>query len=160
MKILGIALLLACGAPALGQTQCLGDFNGDGTVTIAELITAINNALYGCDGGSPPKTCGDAAVMQAFASCVSASSEATCVSAGGSWGPYPFSRRPGCFCKTGQAGCSCSASGDCLGRCFVPGQFGGCDAFHEGTCSSEEPQAGCWCEFDESGEAHGFCNDP
>ncbi len=30
--------------------QCLGDFNNDGTVSIDEIITAVGNALNGCEG--------------------------------------------------------------------------------------------------------------
>jgi hypothetical protein len=30
------------------QTQCKGDFNGDGAVTIDEIIVSVNNALEGC----------------------------------------------------------------------------------------------------------------
>ena len=35
---------------------CQGDFNLDGQVTVAEIITAVNNALAGC-GGTPEQGC-------------------------------------------------------------------------------------------------------
>jgi Protein of unknown function (DUF1566) len=28
--------------------QCLGDFNGDGKITVDELVAAVDHALYGC----------------------------------------------------------------------------------------------------------------
>ena len=33
---------------ARGDAQCPGDFNGDGTVSINEFITAVSNSLLGC----------------------------------------------------------------------------------------------------------------
>jgi len=35
------------------DAQCLGDFNGDGKVTIDELITAVNNSLSNCQLSGP-----------------------------------------------------------------------------------------------------------
>lgn len=35
------------------RAQCCGDCNGDGMVTINELITAVNNALLGCGAATP-----------------------------------------------------------------------------------------------------------
>jgi hypothetical protein len=45
-SVVGLALL--CVVPAVGRAQCLGDFNGDGKVTIDELVVAVDNALDGC----------------------------------------------------------------------------------------------------------------
>jgi hypothetical protein len=36
-----------------GDAQCPGDFNGDGTVSINELITAVNSSLLGCPTPGP-----------------------------------------------------------------------------------------------------------
>jgi hypothetical protein len=36
-----------------GDAQCPGDFNGDGTVSINELITAVNSSLMGCPTPGP-----------------------------------------------------------------------------------------------------------
>jgi hypothetical protein len=36
--------------------QCLGDFNGDGMVTINEIIIAVNNSLNGCQDVGPTPT--------------------------------------------------------------------------------------------------------
>lgn len=46
--LVGLASLLVCTVPTLGQAQCLGDFNGDGKVTVDELVAAVGNALNGC----------------------------------------------------------------------------------------------------------------
>lgn len=35
------------------SSKCLGDFDADGSVTIAELVTATNNALRGCPAPDP-----------------------------------------------------------------------------------------------------------
>jgi hypothetical protein len=35
-------------APVTGAAACCGDCNGDGTVTINEIITGVNAALSGC----------------------------------------------------------------------------------------------------------------
>jgi hypothetical protein len=48
-----IALALGA-APGIGWAQnCLGDFNGDGQVTIDEVITAVVNGLNGCPSPQP-----------------------------------------------------------------------------------------------------------
>lgn len=41
--------------PAYGQ--CCGDCDGDGAVRINELVTAVNQALSGCDGEVVPSAC-------------------------------------------------------------------------------------------------------
>jgi hypothetical protein len=45
--VLGWLLALLCSAPSSVSAQCLGDFNGDGKVTVNELVTAVDNALNG-----------------------------------------------------------------------------------------------------------------
>ncbi len=48
-----LMLALVCTLAAGAQAQCCGDCNGDGTVSINELITAVNNALLGCGAATP-----------------------------------------------------------------------------------------------------------
>jgi hypothetical protein len=48
-----VGLVLLCVVPTIGRAQCLGDFNGDGKVTIDELTTAVDNALSGCQVSGP-----------------------------------------------------------------------------------------------------------
>ena len=52
--VLASLTLTASGAAA----QCCGDCNGDGEVTINELITAVTNALQGCTAPTPTPTSG------------------------------------------------------------------------------------------------------
>lgn len=52
LLILIAAALLAL--PSAAAAQCCGDCNGDGEVTINELITAVNSALGQCVAGPTP----------------------------------------------------------------------------------------------------------
>jgi hypothetical protein len=47
-----MALLLG----RISSAQCCGDCNGDGQVTIAELVVAVNHALSGCSEGTATPT--------------------------------------------------------------------------------------------------------
>ena len=132
------------------------DGNLDASVTVDELAVGIGAALDGCGIAT---ACGDPAVSARWTACRISDTRDECESAGGTWGVYPFSRREGCFCPTGDGGCACNSARDCLGRCYASGSL--CRSLHEGTCSAYEPQAGCWCEFPSTeGEAFPFCNDP
>ncbi|MFN8641570.1 MAG: hypothetical protein U0802_07905 [Candidatus Binatia bacterium] len=52
-----LALLVALFlSPGRVTAQCCGDCNGDGTVAINELITAVNNALGQCGAATPTPT--------------------------------------------------------------------------------------------------------
>lgn len=45
-----IAAVIAAGGRLAGvAAQCVGDADGDGTVRVNELVTAVNNSLGGCD---------------------------------------------------------------------------------------------------------------
>src|SRR5579862_7381075 len=48
MRLLTLAVCSVTLAAAHAGAQCLGDFNSDGKVTVDEVITAVDNALYGC----------------------------------------------------------------------------------------------------------------
>ena len=48
-QLLEVAFLAICVAPAISYSQCLGDFNDDGKVSVDELVTAVDNALHGCE---------------------------------------------------------------------------------------------------------------
>src|SRR5271169_5182301 len=48
-----LVAVLVCAMAGSARAQCCGDCNGDGMVTINELITAVNNALSGCGGPTP-----------------------------------------------------------------------------------------------------------
>jgi hypothetical protein len=54
-----VALLFCLPRPSTGtqdDTPCQGDFNGDGQVTIDEILRVVHNALYGCAVPSPTPT--------------------------------------------------------------------------------------------------------
>jgi hypothetical protein len=165
--VTGVALTLAPGSRSCAAMD--GDHNG--TVTIAELVAAVGAALEGCGPSptatpipdpptpSPTEACGDQETIGRFAACIAARTEPDCVDAGGRWGPYPYSRRPGCFCETGQGGCPCSASGDCLGLCYADRQ-NSCDDAERGRCTDEVPKAGCFCLYQSNGQLSVLCIDP
>jgi hypothetical protein len=49
-----LAVLVASQTAALGQDQCVGDCDGNGTVAISELVLAVNIALNGSTAGTCP----------------------------------------------------------------------------------------------------------
>jgi hypothetical protein len=53
MRVLILASCLLAPVFARANAQCLGDFNGDGRVTVDELITAVDNVLNGCQVAPP-----------------------------------------------------------------------------------------------------------
>ncbi len=55
----GAGLLWAalCLAPAAGGAECCGDCDGNGTVAISEVVTAVDAVLLGCPANGP--CCGD-----------------------------------------------------------------------------------------------------
>ena len=44
-----VAVIMVSGRFASAVAQCVGDADGDGTVRVNELVTAVNNSLSGCD---------------------------------------------------------------------------------------------------------------
>lgn len=60
-----LALLLLASSAANGQ--CLGDFDDSGAVTVAELVTAVNNALRGCGEPTPRPSVSPTPTRQAVA---------------------------------------------------------------------------------------------
>lgn len=131
-------------------------------VTVTDRDVFVHMDLHPAPTPTPTsEVCGDQAKMRLFAQCDAATSEPDCIAAGGRWGRYPYSQRPGCFCDTGQGGCPCSAAADCIGYCYAPfGWQGDCDQVGRGSCSGEVPMAGCFCSFDPDGQVGGVCVDP
>ncbi len=129
------------------------DENGDQVVSLVELVRAVGSALEGC-------ACGDREVMERFPSCIAAQTETICLAMGGVWTRVGLSLEPECLCPTGQEGCPCSRATDCLGACVGPleGLPDDCSAA-QGSCTSQHPTVGCWCWFDENGNAQALCAD-
>jgi hypothetical protein len=142
------------------------DANGDSSVSVSELTTAVGFALEGCPPAPTPTAqprCGDPTIAARFSDCVHSADEADCIAAGGEWGRYPFSGREGCFCPTGQGGCPCRTADDCLSFCIasLPGDLGSCTGVDTGMCSEVTPIAGCFCTpSSTTGGFAALCNDP
>jgi hypothetical protein len=51
----GLILSCICLLSAVAEAQCAGDADGDGRVTVDEIVTTVNFALGGCPG--PPEEC-------------------------------------------------------------------------------------------------------
>lgn len=104
--------------------------------------------------------CGDQEVMDRFPSCIAAETEAPCLAAGGVWTPIGIRLEPECVCPTGQEGCACNRSTDCLGACSatLAGVPAECSTV-QGVCAGEAPIVGCRCWFDEGGDARPLCVD-
>ncbi len=159
----GVAVALGSAPPAMCASYAGCVVPG----CIQQLVEAVARSLEGCPAApttatptATPMPCGEPATIQRYAECRQARDAEACAAAGGRWGLFPYSRQPGCFCRTGQEGCPCTGPDDCLGRCFDTTTFSDCSQLSIGFCSGEEPQAGCWCQFWEPGQATGFCNDP
>jgi hypothetical protein len=101
--------------------------------------------------GSRLPECGDKAVMERFKACKEAASKfdgAACEAAGGNWGNQGLHQ--GCNCPTGQGGCPCAASSDCLGECLLtPGSRSCPKSVAEGSwrCSAHHDVVGCNCRL-------------
>lgn len=54
MRSLFVAIAVVCVMTGRAAAQCCGDCNGDGRVSISDLVTAVNNALDNC--GAPTST--------------------------------------------------------------------------------------------------------
>jgi hypothetical protein len=53
-EVIALAVLLLA-APVGGSEECPGDLNGDGVVSIDELLTAVQSALVGCPPPPGPR---------------------------------------------------------------------------------------------------------
>jgi len=132
-------------------------------VIVLVLICSCSNRPVNTDGhvrsdGELP-ACGSQSTMARFASCIGSSNRSACEQAGGSWHAIGLSDDPICVCPTGQAGCSCDRSSDCLGACLAEMSTMWDCSDARGTCSDVAPNVGCWCWFDDQGNASGICAD-
>lgn len=106
-------------------------------------------------------TCEDAAVVARYDTCLAAQTEGACDAAGGTWGPGGFVQTPFCHCPTGQGDCPCENTGDCVAGCVAPlgdGSDGPCEGA-QGHCAAWHVTFGCFCSFQEDGQAWGLCVD-
>jgi len=99
------------------------------------------------DGG-PSGECGDPALKALFPSCKASTDAASCSERGGLW--RARNNTGTCVCPTGEGGCPCTASADCLGDCIAWKEpFGGCAKEGPFTCTAFGSLIGCWCRPEE-----------
>jgi hypothetical protein len=146
MRLTSFALL-ALGLAACGSRSVPGD--------------AAGADLRHSDGPRAEQAvpaCGDPKLMASFKSCQEATSQSACEGAGGKWTPIGLYPGPLCLCPTGQEGCNCTRSSDCLGSCTaVMLKMWECP-MTTGTCTSTSPVVGCRCWFHD-GKPEGMCAD-
>jgi hypothetical protein len=132
---------------ALGCIGCVCDAS-------RKMFVCVSNGC-GLSGGSgtggSSGACGDPAVKAAFASCRASTDAASCTERGGLWRAQDPGINSGtCVCPTGEDGCPCAASSDCLGHCAAwKDPFGGCGTAGPFTCTSFGGILGCWCRPEE-----------
>ena len=144
-----VALALLCALAACGSRSVNTD---------ARVKTDARKTPDGRTDGALP-SCGDPKLMAAFAGCVGAQTRSACEQAGGNWTPIGLYPESLCVCSTGQGGCSCKRSADCLGPCRAPMPSMWDCSNAKGTCAGHSPSVGCWCWFDDEGNAQGICAD-
>ena len=101
--------------------------------------------------GGSAGACGDPAMKALFAACAATQDAASCSDRGGHWRVFGAGNPGGaCVCPTGEGGCPCYASSDCLGSCTAwldPFDSSSCDRVTSFTCTSTHvaEASGCWC---------------
>jgi hypothetical protein len=133
-----------------GMTGAAGD-GSDGSLGDGGTAGSADGGST-ADGGSS-SSCGDPALMALFPACAATKDEASCTERGGTWRTLASSLGGTCVCPTGDGGCPCSSSSDCLGYCIsarIPAVGAGsdyCASFTKFTCSSTRvaPSPDCWC---------------
>jgi hypothetical protein len=124
-----LGLLAALGAPANASAQCVGDCDGNGSVTVDEIVTMVNAALSGGTGGCDA---GDAdgngaitvdeivsAVNNALNGCPTVA-----VCGNGVTGPGEDCDDGGTCIGGDNAGAACNGEGDCQGNGVCEGGIG------------------------------------
>ena len=157
----------------------------DGLDALPDLPDGTDACVPDCEGPDNPKECGDDGCGGAcgacgegetcveyhweppveicgepgkYADCTYELEEVVCIEEGGTFGKYGLSPEPFCLCPTGDGGCPCDGPNDCVGVCWAP-MDGDCQELTEGTCSETQMIFGCFCIFEEEGEAWGICID-
>ena len=106
--------------------------------------------------------CGDREALARWPACLAAEDQESCEAAGGTWAIIGLAPFYSCQCPTGQSGCVCDSSADCLAACTAPfagGEMWNCEGVVEGTCSPGQITVGCHCFFFEDGTVEGLCVD-
>jgi hypothetical protein len=135
-----------------GCTQCICTDRGIAcSATICGTGGEVGPTGTGGTGGS----CGDPVVKASYVSCMATKDEQSCASLGGTWNAF-YPSGGFCMCPTGEGGCSCTKSTDCLGLCAAQSVDNSCTGVTEYQCSSLGGIGGCWCL---AGQTEAICID-
>lgn len=145
--------------PGVGTGEQEADLRALLLIVVAVVIAG---GLAACDGDRAVRgACGDDVIRASFATCIAAGTQAACVQAGGTWTTIGLGTSAECLCPTGEEGCPCDSSDQCLGACTAemgPGNDP-CAGIDEGTCTAASPSVGCRCWFDDRGAVQQMCVD-
>ncbi len=140
---------------------CDDDDDGDGVLDSVDVCPLVpdpgqEDADQDGQGDACDTQCGNPAK---YASCSWDLSEEKCLQEGGQWGTWGLSPKPSCMCPSGDGGCPCNSSDDCVGPCYAP-LDGDCSKYSVGHCSETKMMFGCFCMFGNEGEPPmGICVD-
>jgi hypothetical protein len=140
---------------------CDEDDDDDGvldTVDVCPLVSdpGQEDADQDGQGDACETTCGN---PDKYASCTWDLPQEKCLAEGGQWGTWGLSPIPSCMCPSGDGGCPCNSSDDCVGPCFAPLDMD-CNQYTVGHCSQTKMMFGCFCIFGQEGEPPaGICID-
>jgi hypothetical protein len=137
------------------------------------VALALAAAACGCKSGkesasarSPREARCDAPELKArYEACRATADEQACKAAGGEWRSMGMLPTPTCVCPTGQDGCPCQSSEECLAGCYAPLRSSAqpqdrCKGVTEGLCGADSSAGrGCICEFLRPGNVDGRCAD-
>lgn len=93
------------------------------TATLARISPLVCAAASAGCSSSKDAACTDSATASRYHACVATTDELACTSAGGSWVAAVWLDHADagvqyvCSCPTGQSGCPCASSADCLSGC-------------------------------------------
>jgi hypothetical protein len=83
-----------------------------------------------------------------YGACTVSSDEQSCTDNGGVWTYWSGVDEWECECETGDEGCPCTTSNDCVGYCIAD-SYQDCSGITVGECIP--PGGGCFCYFFEEG---------
>ncbi|MBI5477738.1 MAG: hypothetical protein HY906_02715 [Deltaproteobacteria bacterium] len=108
-------------------------------------------------------SCDDPALKARYDACQVTHDEADCTQAGGNWIPGSdggFGGIAHCSCSTGQVGCPCCRSTDCISVCFdAYTPINECEKATYWHCMDRGPINPCFCTRGPTGELGGLCID-
>jgi len=136
MKLAMMATAIACliRAPQTGLAQCCGDCNGDGQVTIDELLGAVTNALNAC-----PET--QSNILTTAPLSISSGTNGVLTCSAVNIGSVPLNVVVANLCDNGSAATPNGCTGLGPGRSCNLTEYAGTGSL----------PLNCWCEFTVTG---------